>query len=128
MNRDARILLIEDNHLIRQMLVGVLKQAGYAQVREASDGYGGLRQAENWQPDLVSLDMFLPDIDGVEVLTELKRNVPEAKVLVLTARHDRETVQACVKGGAGAFIIKPFEADVLLKTIERLLEPKATPA
>lgn len=125
---DARILLVEDNHLIRQMLRDVLAEAGYKRIDEAPDGDCGLKKAAQTQPQLVCLDMFLPDTDGVDVLAELKRCAPETQVLVLTARRDRETVEACVKGGAAAYIIKPFEADTILKTVERLLDAKTASA
>lgn len=125
----AKILVIDDEMPIRRMLRIALKSAGY-EVLEAENGETGLATIVRQQPDLVVLDLGLPDLDGHQVLAEL-RAWSKVPVIVLSVRSgDREKVQA-LDAGAQDYVTKPFSIEELLARVRANLRdriPSATPA
>lgn len=119
--RQRRILLVDDNALTRGMLRELLAGAGFAQVREAGDGESGLRLAAHFKPHLVCLDLFMPGLDGLQVLQRLRQDQPDAAVVMLTASGEREKVEACIRAGARGYLIKPYDAARIIATFERVL-------
>jgi DNA-binding response OmpR family regulator len=112
-------LLVEDDPAIRSALVRALAERGHG-VRTAATGMQGLQEAVDDRPDLVVLDLGLPDIDGVTLLTML-RAVSTVPVIVATARDDEaETVRA-LDAGADDYVVKPFAADHLEARIRAVL-------
>lgn len=118
---NTKVLLIDDHQITRSLLRGLLKDAGYQQFREATDGPSGLKMAEHFSPDLICLDVQMPGKSGVEMLAELKAVAPHALVLMVTASSDRDTVVAAMNAGANGYIIKPFNALTILKVIDGAL-------
>jgi len=92
-----------------------------AAIREASEAKSGLMLARHFAPDLICLDIQMPGKSGLELLAELKACAPRTPVLMITANSDAETVQACLVGHADGYIIKPFSAETLLKTVDGAL-------
>lgn len=125
----AKILVIDDEMPIRRMLRIALKSAGY-EVLEAENGETGLATIVRQQPDLVVLDLGLPDLDGHQVLAEL-RAWSKVPVIVLSVRSgDREKVQA-LDAGAQDYVTKPFSIEELLARVRANLRdriPSTTPA
>ena len=125
----AKILVIDDEMPIRRMLRIALKSAGY-EVLEAENGETGLATIVRQQPDLVVLDLGLPDLDGHQVLSEL-RAWSKVPVIVLSVRSgDREKVQA-LDAGAQDYVTKPFSIEELLARVRANLRdriPSAAPA
>lgn len=111
-----KILIIDDHALIREALRGVLKELkGDAVVSEAADWRNAARQIqENRGFDLVLLDLNLPDRDGADILAELRERYPAVSVVVLSARHDRESVAKALELGALGFIPKSSDREVML--------------
>jgi len=121
-----RILLVEDNELNRDMLSRRLKRRGY-DVDMAADGKEGLQMADATTPDLILLDLSLPEMDGWEVLRRLKHNpkMNHIPVMALTA-HALVTDRArALEAGFDDYDIKPVEMPRLLKKMETLLCPEA---
>ncbi|MDI3287753.1 response regulator [Polyangium sp. 15x6] len=121
------ILLVEDNEMNRDMLARRLGRRGFS-VRIAEDGGTGIRMVEEAIPDLVLMDMTLPDIDGLEVTRKLKadartRAVP---IIVLTARAMAEDREHAFAAGADDYDVKPVDIDRLLGKMRALLERKAS--
>jgi CheY-like chemotaxis protein len=122
----ARILVVDDDHLIRQMARDLLEIASYF-VEEAVDGADGLRQAAAFHPDVILLDLMLPDLDGYTVCRTLKadpatRAIP---VIFLTASADPDLNSQTTAAGAAACLVKPVELNRLLAVIETTLEEVA---
>jgi DNA-binding response OmpR family regulator len=113
-----RILCVDDEDDICHLLATILTMCGYDAVT-ASTGIDALRGAAA-RPDLVLLDINLPDMDGIEVCRELRRFNPRVPVIFLTAATAARRTEAMAAGGS-AFVEKPFDVDELLETIERLL-------
>ncbi len=115
----GRVLVIEDDEDIADVLRRSLRQEGH-EVRSATDGADALRQAGEFVPDLVVLDLGLPDIDGVEVCRRL-RSDGDVPILILTARTDTEDRVEGLDAGADDYLAKPFEREELLARMRALL-------
>lgn len=109
---NAMILVIEDEQDIRDFVSKLLIDQGHT-VYSASRGIEGLELAEKVNPDLVVLDLNLPDIDGESVCKQIKENQPETQVLMLTARDTSRDLAHGLNIGADDYMTKPFEPDVL---------------
>lgn len=113
---DRRILMIEDEPGIRSFASRALSTAGFA-VAEAADGREGLRIARSEPPDVVVLDLGLPDLAGEEVLRRLRQERPDQAVLVWSAAADRDAERRCLLLGARACLRKPVPITELLRSI-----------
>ena len=115
--RQRRVLVAEDEALIRLDLVEMLREEGYAVVGEAADGEEAQRLAEDLRPDLVILDIKMPKVDGIEAASAIagRRLAP---VVILTAFSQRELVERARDAGAMAYLIKPFTRADLVPAAE----------
>ena len=116
-----RVLVIDDHQLTRSLLRTMLREAGYTTQREAGDAISGLKLAEHFSPHLICLDVQMPKLSGIDALAGLKAAAPGAAILMVTGANDRDTVVACINAGAHGYIIKPFNADTVLRSIEAAL-------
>ncbi|MGB7982423.1 MAG: response regulator transcription factor [Candidatus Nanopelagicales bacterium] len=122
----SRVLVVEDDPGIRSALIHALSDRGHA-VDSAPNAMTGLQQAISGDPDLVILDLGLPDLDGVELLRML-RAVSTTPVIVATARDDEEQVVRALDSGADDYVIKPFSAAALDARIRAVLRRAASSA
>jgi len=122
--RDAGILIVDDERSMVRLQEELLAHAGYTNLRSTSDSREVLGLCAAFQPDLILLDLRMPNLDGIEVLRRLKPQRAEAylPVLVLTADVSRESKRAALEAGASDFVIKPFEQIELLLRVRNLLE------
>ncbi len=116
----ARILIVDDEPSVRRYLTRFLEAKGY-EVVEADDGAAGLLRLSDFSPDVVLLDLRLPDMHGVEVLERIHRADPGVGVVVITGHGDVETAVQAMKAHADHFMLKPVDLDVLETIIQRLL-------
>lgn len=115
----TRVLVVDDERRIRELLALTLGHHGY-EVRAAADGPSALEVARAWPPDVVILDVMMPQIDGISLLPMLRR-VTEAPVIVLSAKGELEDRVAGLTRGADDYLSKPFEIDELIAHIEAKL-------
>ncbi len=113
-----RILCVEDNPQNLRLVRKILKHAGY-EVLEAIDGLSGLETAVDEQPDLILMDVNLPDIDGLEVTTQLKRmpEVGQTPIIALTANAMYGDEERCLAAGCDDYLAKPINRSGLLETV-----------
>lgn len=116
-----KIVIVDDNEVIRIALRSILRQAGFEVIGEARDGAGALDVVERQVPDLVCLDVMMPGRSGLEVLADLRERFPRIKVLMITGRSDRETVSEIVEKGAAGMVLKPFNAAKVIEVVSRVL-------
>jgi two-component system, OmpR family, KDP operon response regulator KdpE len=119
----AQLLVVEDDERIRSALIRALRERGHA-VSSAGTALAGLKQAVEERPDLVLLDLGLPDLDGRELLRML-RAVSAVPVIVATARDDDESVVQALDAGADDYVLKPFQAGQLEARIRAVLRRAA---
>lgn len=115
----VQVLIIEDDDRIRPLLMKTLGQRGYA-VSSATTGMTGLQQAVETRPDLVILDLGLPDVDGTQVLSML-RAVSDVPVIVASARDDDPSLIGCLDAGADDYVTKPYTTAQLEARIRAVL-------
>lgn len=112
------VLIVDDNEMTRALLRTILSSEGYKVMAEASNSKNGLEQALKIKPDIVCLDILMPDGSGIEVLKQVMTELPKTIVLMVTGKRDVDTVKECLGSGAKGFIIKPFNASIVLKTVK----------
>lgn len=122
-----RVLVVEDEPATRTLLQKILSGAGFA-VEEASDGMEGLERLTRQKFDVVLLDVWMPRMTGLEVLTELHRRGSSQRVILMTADHKPETLLHAVREQASQYISKPFSGEELLGCIRKVLSCPVQPA
>jgi len=122
----AVVLIIEDDPAIRSGLLRALEALGHA-VRSAGTGMDGLRQAVDERPDIVVLDLGLPDVDGLTILTML-RAVSQVPVIVATAQDDERVIVRALHAGADDYLVKPFGGEQLDARVRAVLRRAVTTA
>ena len=117
-----RILVVDDSYYMRTILKNMIIDAGYNVVDEAANGQDAIKIAGKEQPDLITLDLILPDNSGLDVLKKIKQDNPNVRVIVVSAVGQENIVQQAVEIGAAAYIVKPFEEQNVLETIKEVLK------
>jgi DNA-binding response OmpR family regulator len=118
----ARILIIDDEATFRGLLRRMLKQAGY-EVLEAADGTAGVASYRENLPDLVIVDLYTPGKKGIDVITELRRDFPDVKIIAMSGggpTGDFDPLSAAMALGAQHTFLKPFNHQKLLAAIKQL--------
>lgn len=122
-------MIVDDNDMMRTILRGMLRGEEYDVVGEARNGSTAVEMAERLKPDIVCLDVVMPEKNGIEALSEIKAARPQTEFVMITGNADPETVQESIQNGASGFIIKPFNAARVLDTLHRVaLKVLARPA
>ena len=117
----ARVLIVDDSRMSRQMLRNILEKDGYRVVMEASNGLEGLQAYMKCKPDLVTLDITMPEMDGLEALEKILSYDPKANAIMITAAGQQEKLMRALKAGAKYFISKPFNDEEILANIKKVL-------
>lgn len=119
------VVIIDDNDTTRAMLRSILRAEGVEVVGECKDGALGVAMVRKLRPSLVCLDVMMPNVSGIEVLSQIKTEMPDVRVLMVTGSTDRDTVQAAIQGGASGYLVKPFNGAKVLASIEAATGRKA---
>jgi two-component system OmpR family response regulator len=127
MNPQARLLVVDDEESLVEMLASALRFGGY-EVETAMAGFDALRAVRRAEPDLIVLDVNLPDIDGFEVCRRLRRDGVTAPVVFLTARDDADDLRTGFRRGGDDYLTKPFSLEELGLRIEAILRRTGTAA
>jgi two-component system chemotaxis response regulator CheY len=118
-----KILLVDDSFYMRTMLKNILTDAGYIISGEASDGESAIRMALDLDADLMTLDLILPDLTGLDILRKVKAEKPGLHVIIVSAIGQDAIVNEAMNSGASAYIVKPFKEDKVLEVVESVLTP-----
>ncbi|MDR4888410.1 response regulator transcription factor [Fredinandcohnia sp. QZ13] len=128
-----KILVVDDHHVVRRGLVFFLRtQKGLEIVGEAANGIEAIELAKSLQPDLILMDLVMPEMDGIEATRIIKKEVPEIKIMMLTSFSDQDHVIPALEAGASGYQLKDIEPDDLVISIKKMmggenqLHPKAT--
>ncbi len=117
-----KVLIVDDNDLMRTLLRGMLRGDDYHVVGEAKNGLQAVEAVQRLLPDIVCLDVMMPEMDGLEALTAIKQARPETCVVMITGNPSKENVEESVQGGAAGFIVKPFNTARVLDTLRQVWE------
>ncbi len=116
----AKILIVDDAEFLRVRISKMLSGDGY-EVFEAENGLKALETYKTLHPDLVLMDVTMPEMDGLTALKEIRKVDPQARVIMLTALGQESVVLEAVKSGARDFIVKPFERERVTSAINKIL-------
>ena len=117
----ATVLIVDDAAFMRMMLKDILTKAGYTVIGEAANGTEGVKRYQELHPDLVTLDITMPEMDGISALKGIRAHDASAKCLMCSAMGQQTMVVDAIKSGAKDFIVKPFQADRVLEAVVKAL-------
>lgn len=120
----TRLLLAEDHVLVRQSIRAFLENAGFSVVGEAGTGAETVTLAHDLQPDVIVMDIHLPEMNGIEATRRIRQQSPDVRVIALTAYNEKAYQRALKDAGADAFVLKTAEFSELLHVIRRVLKNK----
>lgn len=118
---DKKILIVDDAAFMRMMIKNSLSKNGYTNLLEAADGQIAVDTYKAEKPDLVIMDITMPNMDGIKALQEIKAIDENAKVVMCSAMGQESMVVDAIRHGALDFIVKPFKPDRVLQTVSKVL-------
>jgi two-component system chemotaxis response regulator CheY len=117
----AKILVVDDAAFMRMMLKDILVKGGHEVVGEAANGLEAIDQYGKLKPDLVTMDITMPEMEGIEALRRIKAQDPKATIIMCSAMGQQGMVVQAIQDGAKDFVVKPFQADRVLEAIKKAL-------
>lgn len=117
----AKILIVDDSRTSRKILRTLLEENGHTVIGEAKDGQEGVKLVKELNPDITTLDITMPVLDGIGALELIKQENPNAKVIMVTAAGQKDKIVKAVKLGASEFVSKPYEPKLFLATIDSVM-------
>lgn len=115
------VLIVDDAAFMRMMIKEILTKNGYTVVGEASDGAQAVEKFKELKPDLVTMDITMPEMDGITALREIKKLDSTTKVIMCSAMGQQAMVIDAIQAGAKDFVVKPFQADRVIEAIKKTL-------
>ena len=115
------ILVVDDAAFMRMMIKDILTKNGYNVVGEAENGQEAVEKFAELNPDLVTMDITMPEMDGITALKKIKETSPDAKILMCSAMGQQAMVIDAIQAGAKDFIVKPFQADRVIEAIQKAM-------
>ena len=117
----VRVLVVDDAAFMRMMVKDILTKNGYEVVGEAENGMKALEKYQELKPDLVTMDITMPEMDGISAVKEIKKVDPNAKIVMCSAMGQQAMVIEAIRSGAADFIVKPFQPDRVLEALSKAL-------
>ena len=117
----ARVLIVDDAAFMRMMIKDILEKNGFEVIGEANNGLKAVEFYKKEKPDIVTMDITRPDMDGIGAVTEIKAFDPNAKVIMCSAMGQQGMVMDAIRAGAKDVIVKPFQADRVIEAVKKAL-------
>jgi two-component system chemotaxis response regulator CheY len=115
------VLICDDAIFMRTMVGDILSQAGFEVVGEAETGVQAVERYKELRPDLVTMDIVMPDMGGIDAVREITRHDPTARILMCSAMGQQALVVEAIQAGARDFVVKPFQPSRMLEAVTRVL-------
>lgn len=115
------VLVCDDARFMRTMLRDILTQAGFEVIGEAATGTEAVERYQQLRPDLVTMDIVMPELDGIEAVRRIVDFDPLAKILICSAMGQQALVIEAIRAGARDFVVKPFQPSRVLEAVQRIL-------
>ena len=117
----ARILVVDDAAFMRMMLRDILVSHGHEVVDEAADGNQAVERYQECKPDLVTMDLTMPNVDGIQAIKKIRSIDPDARIIVCSAMGQQAMVMEAIQAGAKDFIVKPFQIERVISAVDKAL-------
>lgn len=117
----ARVLIVDDAAFMRMMLKDILNKNGLEVVGEAVNGADAIEKYRELQPDVVTMDITMPEMDGITSVKHIRALHPQAKIIMCSAMGQQPMVLEAIQAGAKDFIVKPFQADRVIDSINKVI-------
>lgn len=117
----ATILIVDDSSIARRNLATILTDAGHTVIAEALNGEIAYKEYERYLPDLVTMDITMPTLDGISAVKKIMKNFPDANIIMVSALDQKNLVLSAIQCGAKHYIIKPFSGDKVLSVVDEVL-------
>ncbi|AGK97803.1 response regulator [Clostridium pasteurianum] len=117
----AKVLIVDDAAFMRMMIKDILEKNGFEVIGEASNGLKAVELYKKERPDVVTMDITMPDMDGIEAVKAIREFDPTARVIMCSAMGQQTMVMDAIKAGAKDFIVKPFQSDRVLEAIRKAI-------
>ena len=121
-----RLMIVDDALIMRMKIRDIAHESGWTVVAEAKNGAEAIQLYEQHQPDLVTLDMVMPELDGLAALRAIRESNPNAQVVMVSAVNQKDKLNDCILSGAMDFIVKPFDPTRLRAFFERYRQNEGT--
>jgi two-component system chemotaxis response regulator CheY len=118
----TRVLIVDDAAFMRMMLKDLLVKNGFEVIGEANNGIKAVEMYKMEKPDVVTMDITMPEMDGIEAVKAIKQINPSAKIIMCSAMGQQGMVMEAIKAGARDFIVKPFQADRVIEAISKAIK------
>ena len=115
----VRVLVVDDAAFMRMMVKDILSKNGYEVVGEAENGMKAVEKFNELRPDLVTMDITMPEMDGISAVKAIRKIDPKAKIVMCSAMRQQAMVIEAIQAGARDFIVKPFQADRVLEAVRK---------
>jgi two-component system chemotaxis response regulator CheY len=116
----AKIMIVDDSKLVRKKLTDILTKAGHTIVAECEKGDDSLTAYRTYKPDIVTMDINMPGMNGIDATALIRKNYPDAKIIIVSANSQERMILEGINKGASCFIVKPFSDDHVIRTVNRL--------
>lgn len=120
-----RFLVVDDEPLVREMLNDILIDLEYDVVGQASNGASAIEKAAQLKPDVICLDINMPEVSGLDALASIKTSNKNIIVIMVTANSDTSTVQQAIRTGADGYILKPFNGQQIVKAVNKAIAKRS---
>ncbi|TDF93815.1 response regulator [Paenibacillus piri] len=117
----AKVMVVDDAAFMRMMLKSMLTEEGHEVVAEAVNGVEAVAAYLSTKPDFVTMDITMPEMDGVEAVKEIRRLDPAARIIMCSAMGQKAMVVDAITAGAKDFIVKPFQKDRVIESVNKVL-------
>lgn len=117
----AKVLIVDDAAFMRMMIKDILEKNGFEVIGEANNGIKAVELYKKERPDVVTMDITMPDMDGIEAVKAIKIFDPTAKIIMCSAMGQQTMVMDAIRAGARDFIVKPFQADRVIEAIKKVV-------
>jgi len=118
---EKTVLIVDDIAFVRKTLKQILSSHGYRVVGEADNGIDAIELYQSLKPDLVTLDLVMPHMNGVEVTKAIRKEAPDAKIVILSGMMQENLVTEAILAGANDYVVKPFQTDEVLQVLTSVL-------
>ena len=122
MANSVKVLIVDDAAFMRTVLKQILISNGFSQVYEAKDGTDAIEQYKKVKPDIVTMDIVMPGMDGIQATKAILQIDPRARIVMVTSVEQKHVVEEAIQLGAKGYVVKPFDASTVVEALNKVLK------